>query len=339
MATDIAQAITPANKYKVLYTDTDSGDYSIEASVLDKIGARIIMASSLDEDALMNEGADCDAVMTLYGNISERVLNHWGRAGKVKVVCRQGIGYNNIDVAAATRNGIMVANVPDYCLDEVADHSVGLALALMRELKSFDLSVHKGEWRETPARPVRRTNTRVFGLVGLGNIGRRVAARVRAFGMSVICYDPHVKPEQVPDRDIELVPTLAELAERADFISLHLPQTEETRHIINLSLLEKMKPNAFIINTSRGGLISQNDLIYALDHGMIAGAGLDVTDPEPPGTNCPLLGRDNVILTSHVAFLSEEANRDLLVKIATNVADTLTAGRPRYLVNPEVLEL
>jgi len=185
------------SKYRVLYTDTDSGDFSVEAAVLAEIDAEVVMASALDEETLMREGEDCDGVMILYANITKRVLDHWGKKGKVKIVSRQGVGYNNIDVRAASENGICVANVPDYCMDEVADHAIALAMALLRELKSFDIRVQAGEWNESSVRPIHRTNTRVFGLIGLGNIGKRVASRAQAFGFRVVCYDPFVSKEQM----------------------------------------------------------------------------------------------------------------------------------------------
>jgi D-3-phosphoglycerate dehydrogenase len=320
-------------KYKVLYTDTDAGEYSVEAAVLKKVDADVILASATDEETLIREGKDCIGVMVLYADITKNVLDAWGQDGHVKVVCRQGIGYNNIDVAAASANGIMVANVPDYCLDEVADHTMALALCLMRELKSFNQRVEAGEWSEIPARPIRRTNLMTFGIYGLGNIAKRVAVRALAFGFQVTAFDPFVSDAQLERLGIGRANSLEELAAKSDILSLHAPVTPDTENTVNLEIFKIMKDSAFLINTSRGQLVKQADLEYAIENKLIAGAGLDVLADEPPAQDSPLFGRDNVIITSHVAFYSEESNHEILTKIAENVASTITDGKPRYWVN------
>lgn len=326
-------------KYKVLYTDTGKDDIEIEAEVLRKIDADLVLASSMDEETIIKEGMDCDGVLILYADVNKRVLDAWGKNGKVKVVSRQGIGYDNIDVEAATANGIMVGNVPDYCFTEVADHSMALALALLRQLKSFDHRVANGEWSENPIWPMSRLGTLNFGLFGVGGIARRVAKRAQGFDFNVMAYDPFQSKEELEKIGIEKIDTLEELVSKVDVLSMHAPNTDQTRHSINADMLKRMKKTSIIINTARGPLIKLDDLMQALRDGTIGGAGLDVLENEPPDEAIykELCAMDNVIVTSHMGFYSQESDDELRMRIAENVALALTEGEPRSFVNRKQL--
>ncbi len=320
-------------KYKVLYTDTGMEDVEIEKRVLDRGEAVLVMATAIDQETLIREGMDCDGVMIEYANINKEILDAWGEGGKVRVVARQGIGVNNIDVEAASRNGIMVANVPDYCLDEVADHTMALTLSLAREIFSYQKRVREGNYSEVPVRTIHRLWNQKFCLYGFGNIGKFVACRAKAFGFQVYAYDPYAGDKEFETYEVERVESLMELAGMADFLSIHVPLNETTKASVNQKIFQAMKPTAFIINTSRGPVIREQDLIAALENRQIYGAGLDVLETEPPSPENPLLKMDNVIITPHASWCSWEADVELREKMAENVILTFTEGQPRGFVN------
>lgn len=320
-------------KYRVLYTDTGMEDIEIEKHVLEQGDAELFMASSIDEETLMREGMNCDGIMIEYAPITKKILDSWGKAGRVRVVARQGIGVNNIDVEAASQNGIMVANVPDYCLDEVADHTMALALCLARELFSYSKGVREGNFSELPVRPIHRLWNQNFCLYGFGNISKGVACRAKAFGFRVYAYDPYAVDRDFETYEVERMNSLVEMASIADYLSVHVPLNEGTEASVNRQVFDAMKPTAFFINTSRGSIVHEKDLIDALQKKQIYGAGLDVLETEPPDPNNPLLWMENVIITPHASWCSQEADEELRRKMAENVILALTEGRPRGFVN------
>jgi lactate dehydrogenase-like 2-hydroxyacid dehydrogenase len=259
------------------------------------------------------------------------------RLGETRLIIRAGIGYDVIDVAAATRRGIWVANVPDYCADEVADHAMLLLLASTRRLDALE-----GDWRRArrwlvyeSLPPVHRPTGRTLGVVGLGRIGGRVAARARAFGWRVVACDPLLADEQIRQAGAE-PRTLEELLAESDAITLHCPLNEDTRHVLDAARLAATRRGVVIVNTSRGALIDLEALEAALDSGQVAAAGLDVLEDEPaPDLDRPMLARPNVLVTSHVAWYSIEARRDLALLCADEALRVLDGGRPRNVVNPE----
>jgi|SRR5665647_365008 len=324
-------------KYKVLYTDTGMADVMVERDVLAKADAELVMASSIDEETLIAEGIDCDGVMIEYAEINARILDAWGERGKVKVIGRQGIGVNNIDVEAATRNNIMVANVPDYCLEEVADHTMTLALNVLREIKSFGKRMEKGDFEEHSMRPIFRLRDRNFCVYGFGNIAKRVIKRAQAFGFHTFTYDPFVSDEELNEYNTTKVESLYELAGLADVFSIHVPLVESTKHSVNNDIFKCMKASCVVINTARGQIIDGNDLLEALRDNVIAGAGLDVFEQEPLDSSNPLLQMDNVSVTPHISWYSEEANTELRTRLAENMTLTFMTGKPRSFVNRETL--
>ncbi len=282
---------------------------------------------------MISEGVNCDGIMVEYAEITSRILDTWGKGGRVKVVGRQGIGVNNIDLDAATRNNIIVANVPDYCLDEVADHTMALALNVLREIKSFDKRVSNGDFEERSIRPIYRLKDRSFCVYGFGNIAKRVVRRAQAFGFNTYTFDPFVSNEEAKKYKTVKLSSIEELAAIADVFSLHVPLLPSTRYSINIEIFSLMKENCIVINTARGELIKETDLIEALKTNKIAGAGLDVFEQEPIDPHNPLMEMSNVLLTPHVSWCSVEAEIDLRTKLAENIILALTKGQPRNYVN------
>jgi D-3-phosphoglycerate dehydrogenase len=251
------------------------------------------------------------------------------------VIGRYGIGTDNIAVDVATELAIPVTNVPAYCVDEVAEHVLSLLLSLVRGVHRYDRAVREGDWSLATGLPTRRIAGSTMGIVGFGRIGRAVAQRARALGMTVIAHARD--PEAVRAAGAEPV-TLAELAERSDFVSLHCPLTDDTRGLVDAGFLARMKPTAYLLNAARGAIVDQDALADALEAGRLAGAGLDVFVPEQLPAGHRLLRSDRVLATPHTAFYSEESVVDLARLAAENVAAVLDGRRPAATVNPEVLE-
>jgi D-3-phosphoglycerate dehydrogenase len=252
------------------------------------------------------------------------------------ILVRAGIGYDVIDVEAATAAGIWVANVPDYCVDEVADHAMLLLMGAWRRLPELEAVWRAGSWvNASLVPPVRRARGRRLGLIGFGRIGRAVAHRARGFGFEVVAHDPYVADDDLRGAGVEPI-GLDELFATADAVSLHCPLTSETRAMVNAERLARVRPGLVLVNTSRGGIVDLAALDDALERGLVGAAGLDVLADEPaPDLERPMFKRPNVILTPHLAWYSHEARRDLAIKAAEEAYRYVTGERPRNLVNPE----
>jgi D-3-phosphoglycerate dehydrogenase len=319
----------------VLVTDYTWPSTEPEAEVLARVGARIVAAETGEEDELLELVPAADAILTCFKHVTPAVV----RAGeRLQVIGRYGIGVDNIAVAEATRLGIPVTNVPEYCADEVAEHVLALVLAHERSICRYAAGVAAGDWSLGRGLPMRRVSGRTLGIVGLGCIGAVLAPKARGLGLRVLACDPTAGTDELEAAGAEPV-GLAELAERSDYVSIHAPLTEETRGLVGREVLSRMKPTAFLVNTARGAIVDQDALAEALHAGRIAGAGLDVFEPEQLPAGHPLLTAPGVIATPHVAFYSEESIRELEVKAAENVAAILAGRRPAAVVNPEVLAL
>ncbi|HPI98322.1 MAG TPA: C-terminal binding protein, partial [Synergistales bacterium] len=281
-------------------------------------------------EAFIREGRDCDAMLIVYAPVGAEVIRN---LEKCRVMVRTGIGVNNIDLDAASEKGIMVANVPDYCIDEVADHTISLFLCGVRKIAFLNQKVKSGVWNVNEAKPIPRLRGKKYGLLGCGAIGQQVAIRARSFGMDIYGYDPYLSEGTLKELGITKINTLEEFFPTMDFFSLHVPLTEETHHIINSRTLSQMKETAFFVNTSRGPLVNEEDLYEALSGRQIAGAALDVLNTEPPEMPVALSRFENLILTPHAAFVSEDAIPELRRKAAQEIARTLTEGKPRFWVN------
>ncbi len=316
-------------RFKVLVTDSVFPSLDTERRILAQVGAELVAMQARREEELLGPVEDADGLLVCFAPVTARVI---ARAGRCRVIARYGIGVDNVDVAAATARGIVVTNVPDYCVEEVSDHTLGLLLACARRVVSLDRKVRSGRWDARDAVPIRRLSGQVLGLVGFGKIARQVARKARALGLRVVAFDPYVEPAVIREEGVEPV-DLRTLAERSDFISLHAPLTPQTQGLVDEAVLRWMKPTAYLINTARGRIVEERALVRALREGWIAGAALDVLPQEPPPPDHPLLHLENVILTPHVAFYSEESLQELQRKAAEEVARVLVGKPPRYPVN------
>ena len=320
-----------AHKAKVVVTDYVWESLDVERKLLDGL-ADIVALKTKGPDEFIAEAHDCDALLNTYaGPITAEVM---ARMSKCRIIARYGIGVDTIDLDAATRAGIIVTNNPTYCIDEVAEHTVALLLACARKVAVYDRVVRAGRWEIAPGKPIFRLSGRTLGIVGFGNIGRQVAMRAKGFGMRVLYADPFVAEGQfdAPGTKVEL----NELLGQSDFVSLHPPLTRETRKIIDARTLSRMKPTAFLINCSRGPIVDTDALVRALDAKTIAGCALDTTEPEPLPDPHPLRGRDNVIVTPHVAWHSEQAMVGLQARAPNEVRRVLTGEWPLNVVNRDV---
>lgn len=318
----------------VLVTDAAWRSLEIERTILEAAGATLIAASSGELEELIELAPQADAVLTCWKPVTSEVLE---AAPRCTVVARYGVGLDNIAVERATELGIVVTNVPDFCVDEVSDHTLALILALRRHVQSFARQTSAGVWDNTAAGPMHRLRGQTLGLVGYGRTGRAVAAKARALGMQVLAFAPS-RVGVAGEPGVRFATSLEEVLSAADVVSLHLPSTPQTRKLIAARELGLMKPNAILINTSRGVLVDGAALARAVDEGTIAGAGLDVMAEEPPDPEDPLLSSEQIIVTPHAAFSSEESTAELRRRASRHVADVLHGDVPSTIVNPAVLE-
>jgi len=309
---------------KVVITDCALGPITIEKRLLEEIGARVVQGDCHTEAEVVRLGRDADALIVHWAPVTAAVIANLDRC---RVVSRYGIGVDTIDISAAAAHGIAVANVPDYCVEEVATHTLALLLAVHRQVVVGDRSVRGGDWRRpTLGTPMARLSQMTIGLVGWGRIARRVAVGARALGMRVLAYDPYQAAEA------HLVP-LPQLLAEADIVSLHCPLTTQNSGLIGEPELRRMKPTAILINTARGELMDEAALASALKAGRLAGAALDVYSVEPPPPAHPLLEAPNLLLTPHLAWYSDAALPDLQRGAAQNVVDYLMTGQCGNTVN------
>ncbi|RCU47287.1 C-terminal binding protein [Haloplanus salinus] len=319
----------------VVFTDHTFGDLDIERGILADVDAELIDAESRDEPLeTVLADADPDGIIAMYADVDADLLDS---VPNCRVVSRTGIGFDTVDLDAATERGVYVTNVPDYCIPEVSDHTIALLLALTRKVVDYNDRVRAGEWDVTAGRTMRRLDGSTLGLIAYGDIARTVGEKAAALGMDVIANDPYVDPDEVPD-SVTLVDDRAELLAESDAVSIHAPLTPATEGLIGADELATMKETAFLLNTARGGIVDEDALADAIRVGGVAGAGLDVLAEEPPDADSPLLGLDDVILTPHAAYNSAESVVELREKAARNVAAALAGEVPPYVVNEAVLD-
>ena len=319
----------------VLVTDYTWPSTEPEASVLKEAGAKLVEAESGNEEELIRLVAEADGILTCFKEVTEAVI----QAGeKLQVIGRYGIGVDNIDIEAATRLGVPVTNVPAYCLDEVAEHAMAFLLACGRGICIYDSAIKEGNWELATGRPIYRIRGRTLGILGFGKIGQTLAEKASGFGMEIIAHDAFIDDEIIRSGGAEPV-SLDDIVTRSDFLSIHTPLNPDTRHLINEERLRNMKSGAYLLNAARGGIIDLHALAVALEKGWIAGAAIDVFEPERLPAEHPLLKAPNLVATPHVAFYSEESVLELQRLAAENVAAILSNRRPESVVNPEVLDL
>ncbi len=294
------------------------------------------------DDDIVREGASADAIMlSTLEPVSAALLD---RLPRLRVVGRYGVGLDNVDLDAASERGVVVTHYPAYCTDEVADHALSMILALNRQIVALDKSLRRGEWlvhrsatRSLLAQPVPALRESTLGIIGFGRIGRAVAHRAKAFGLTLIVHDPHLEPEAVQTDGAEPV-SLVELFARSDMVTIHCPLTPDTRGLVNGAMLSLMKPTAYVVNTARGPIVDLPALVEALQSGTIAGAALDVTYPEPLPSDSALYSLPNVILTPHSAYYSERSTQVVRDETFASVMLALLGRRPAVVANPGVLE-
>jgi D-3-phosphoglycerate dehydrogenase len=315
--------------WKVVITDCDHGSIEEEKKVFSNIDAELILAQIRDEEELIRVCGEADGLINQYALLTRRVLE---RLPKCKVIARYGVGVDSIDLTAATDLGIIVANVPDYCIEEVASHAVALILTLVRKTAFFDRKVKSNQWDFRQGIPMGRIRGKTLGLIGSGKIGLEVARMISPFGVKAIAYDPYLRenPESVELKDFNSV------LRESDFISIHCPLNDSTRHLLGEKEFKRMEKKPLLINTSRGPILDERALIQALKAGLVSGAGLDVLEKEPPEPDNPLLTMENVILSPHVGFYSEESISELKRRTAQNVLDVLIGKWPGSVVNRDV---
>jgi D-3-phosphoglycerate dehydrogenase / 2-oxoglutarate reductase len=316
----------------VLVTDHVFANLDIERSILEPLGCEVRLADDSGEAALADAARDASAILACHAKVSEPVIAAAADAG-CRVISRYGIGYDNIDVEAATRRGIVVTYVPDYCLDEVADHAMALVLGLVRGVVDADRAVRRGEWA-VPQGAIHRVRGRRFAVIGAGGIGRRVIERASVFGFDLVAFDPYIDDWDV---DAERADSFEDAVREADVISLHVPLTDENRHMVDREAIEGMQRAPIIVNTARGPLVDLDAAADALERGRLSGVALDVTEVEPPPADHPLRRHPRAVVTPHMGFYSVEAQAELQRRAAEEVARALAGEPPDRPVNPEVL--
>ena len=314
----------------VVICGLDHANIAEEQDILTRAGVRFVVVPARTEAEYLERCGEAAALLVQYGAVTRRVLEGLPR---LRVVVRYGVGVDDIDLAAATDQGVLVVNVPDYGTDEVANHAVALLLALARKLARLDRQTRSGGWDVFRVGPVARLAGQTVGIVGCGRIGSAVARKLGGFDLRLLGCDPYVDTFPPGVQPVVFQRLLGE----SDYVTIHCPLTAETQHLFDAESLEWMRPTAALINTARGGIVDTAALVAALQEGLLAGAGLDVLEQEPLDPASPLLRMEQVIVTPHSAWYSEEGRSDLKRRAAEEAVRVLQGERPRHCVNPEAL--
>jgi D-3-phosphoglycerate dehydrogenase len=316
---------------KIVITDHRFPNVDQERRAVEAAGGELVVAQLTDESQLAELCRDADGVLAVRAPITKRVIADMNRC---RIIVRYGIGVDTVDIPAATDHGIMVANVPDYCADEVSDHALTLLLMLSRQVIAAIHLAREKQWSTANMPSLHRLRGQVCGLFGAGKIGSLLAQKVSQLGMHVITYDPYLDERVAREMGMEKV-SFDALLSRSDFISLHAPLTGETHHIFGEETFGRMRHGVFIVNTARGGLIDESALIVAIGSGKIAGAALDVLEVESSITplRAALVNHPKVIVTAHTAWLSDEARTALQARAIAQVLACLDGERPYGLIN------
>ncbi len=316
---------------KIVITDHRFKDVEQERRAVETAGGELVVGQAADEEQAAQLCQDADGLLTARAPITKRVIAALTRC---RIIVRYGIGVETIDIPAATARGIMVANVPDYCVDEVSDQALTLLLMLSRQMNVSMGLAREEKWLIAKMPPLHRLRGQTCGLVGCGQIGSLLVAKLQALGMRVVIYDPYLSASRCREMGADPV-SFEQLLAESDFISLHAPLNEQTRHLFGQTAFAKMKRTAFMVNTARGGLIDESALVAALDAGTIAGAGLDVLESETTVTavRAALVNHPKIVVTAHTAWLSEEARATLQAKAAAQVVAGARGEKPYGVLN------
>jgi len=321
--------------YLVMITDCKFNNFGYEKKVFDDINAKLLINKCNDWEELISLiPKNVNALLVQYAPITKKIIES---LPQLKVIGCYGIGVNMVDLEAATKQNVYVVNVPDYCIEEVANHTFALLMALQRKIVAFNKIIKKQQsWDFNLLRPIYCLKEKTLGFIGFGKIPQNLVEKVIRFGLNILVFDPFLKSDIEKKYPIELV-DLQQLLKESDYISIHAELNKNTRHMISYNEFKYMKESSFIINTSRGSIIDEKALIDALKNNKIAGAALDVVETEPIEENNPLLNMNNVIITPHVAFYSEDSLKMLQYRVAQEVADVLIGKEPDNLVNKLII--
>jgi len=316
--------------FKVIVTDDRYGSYEEEKTVLKEIGASVEVHNLGNEGQTIEVLRDADGILVNLHPLPATVIQE---LQKCRVISRYGVGYDNVSVETATAKGIWVARVPDYCLEDVSDQALALLLGCVRKVAFKDRRIREGAWNLHREQPSYRITGKTLGLIGYGAIARTLHRKISGFGLGrVLVFDPYLDPKKIEENGAESA-TLRSLLKNSDYISVHAPLNDGTRGLIGSRELSLMKKTAILVNTSRGPLLEEKAVAEALANGKIAAAGLDVFEAEPLPAESPLRQLDNVILSDHAGWYSEESVTELKTKAAQNVLAVLNGGKPIYPVN------
>ena len=295
--------------------------------------AELVCVRDESPEALAEAAREAAAVVVIARPIDRPLIRGLERC---RLILTLSVGYDCVDVAAATERGIPVCNTPAYCTDEVANHAVTLVLAVARKLHLLLPKTREAVWDYKFSRPIFNFRDKCLGIIGLGRIGRAVVPKARGFGMRVAAYDPYLDDDLFELLGVERCYELPDLLRQADYLTVHAPLTAETHHMIDAEALGAMKPHAVLVNTSRGPIVDERALCRALESGRIAGAGIDVLEEEPPAADSPLLGLENALVTPHIAWYSEESHEADMIQGMDELVRVLAGHRPRFVVNPQI---
>ena len=316
-------------KFRVVVTDERHASYDIEREVLKAVGAEFKICNCVTAQDIARECADADGILLDMAPMTAEAIKH---LSKCKVIVRYGVGYDNVDVEACTKKGILVCNVPDYCSLDVSDHALALLMTCLRSTAERDRRIRQGEWNIQSSNSFRLAG-KTLGVLGFGRISQALVHKCSGFGFErILVYDPYVSEEFCQECGVEKVDMETVLA-NSDFLSLHMPVTPQTKGIINADTLKLMKKNVILINTARGALIDDEALVEALQNGTVAYAGLDTHNSEPLSSDSPYMNLNNVVLTDHTAYSTKEGVVELKTKAAQAVAAVLSGEKPAYPVN------
>jgi D-3-phosphoglycerate dehydrogenase / 2-oxoglutarate reductase len=305
------------------------GEAPVEEGILAAADLEVVATGELESAAAIAAAREADALMVGLNRVGAGLMDQLTR---LKIVARVGTGVDAIDIPAATARGIWVTNVPDYSIDEVSTHAIALVLAQARHLFPHRVAGRDGRWRYRAETPIRRFAGQTLGVLGLGRIGSASARKGRGLGLNVIAYDPYLPDERFEELGVGRV-DFDTLMRDSDFVTLHVPLTDETRRIVDARALSLMKPTAYLVNTARGEVIDVDALVAAVNAATIAGAGIDVLPEEPPPPDHPILHDDRIIVTPHIGWASIEAGHDSKVRGTEDVVRVLRGERPKYPIN------